>query len=125
MGRMIAGMVVGAYAMQGAKPASDPPASSYLSINEESFPTVLARMRAGKADIEKRQQELLAARYDLSDRPVADVSMSQGKAIQGGVRVKLRSGVTWVALARISPEEIRDKAIFPSGFTPPRIGQSP
>jgi hypothetical protein len=33
-----------------AKPASDPPASSYLSVNEESFPTVLARMRAGKAE---------------------------------------------------------------------------
>jgi hypothetical protein len=54
MGLMIVGMVVGAYAMQGAKPASDPAASSYLSVNEESFPTVLARMRAGKADIEKR-----------------------------------------------------------------------
>jgi len=50
MGLMIVGMVVGAYAMQGAKPASDPAASSYLSVNEESFPTVLARMRAGKAE---------------------------------------------------------------------------
>jgi hypothetical protein len=48
MGLMIVGIVVGAYAMQGAKPASDPPASSYLSVNEESFPTVLARMRAAK-----------------------------------------------------------------------------
>jgi cytochrome c peroxidase len=116
MGLMIVGMVVGAYAVQGEKPASDPPASSYLSVNEESFPTVFARMRAAKADIEKRQQELLAARYDLSDRPVLGVTMSRGKAIQGGVRVKLRSGVTWDALARISPEEVRDKAIFPSGF---------
>ena|SRR5215470_4371538 len=117
-GLIIVGMVVGAYAMQGAKPASDPPASSYLSVNEESFPTVLARMRVAKADIEKRQQELLAARYDLSDRPVLGVTMSRGKAIQGGVRVKLRSGVTWDALARISPEQVRDKAIFPSGFMP-------
>jgi len=118
MGLMIVGMVVGAYAVQGEKPASDPPASSYLSVNEESFPTVFARMRAAKADIEKRQQELLAARYDLSDRPVLGVTMSRGKAIQGGVRVKLRSGVTWDALARISSEEVRDKAIFPSGFMP-------
>jgi cytochrome c peroxidase len=118
MGLMIVGMVVGAYAVKGEKPASDPPASSYLSVNEESFPTVFARMRAAKADIEKRQQELLAARYDLSDRPVLGVTMSRGKAIQGGVRVKLRSGVTWDALARISPEEVRDKAIFPSGFMP-------
>ena len=48
MGLMIVGIVVGAYAMQGAKPAFDPPASSCLSVNEESFPTVLARMRAAK-----------------------------------------------------------------------------
>ena len=110
MGLMIVGMVVGAYAVKGEKPASDPPASSYLSVNEESFPTVFARMRAAKADIEKRQQELLAARYDLSDRPVLGVTMSRGKAIQGGVRVipVLREGtvcvVSWAAVLHGQPD---------------------
>jgi len=63
------GVVVSAYAMQGATRAAGPLPTSYLSVNEDDFPTVLARMRAAKAGVEQRQQELLAARYDLGDRP--------------------------------------------------------
>jgi cytochrome c peroxidase len=66
----------------------------------------------------KRQMDLLTARYDLGDRPVAGVTMSRGKPIQGGVRVKLPSAGTWDALAGMSPDEIRDKGLFPSGFLP-------
>ena len=118
IGLIIVGMVVGAYAMQGTKPAGDPPASSYLSVNEENFATVLARMRAAKADIGSRQQELLATRYDLSDRPVPGATMSRGKPIQGGVRVKLPSGVSWDALSSMTTDDIRDRGSFPSGFMP-------
>jgi cytochrome c peroxidase len=75
-------------------------------------------MRAAKPDIEKRQRELLASRYDLADRPVTGASMSRGKPIQGGVRVKLPSSVSWEALAQMTPEEIRDKGLFPAGFMP-------
>jgi len=118
VGLVIVGVVAGAYAMQGGPRAPSPPASSYQSVNEEDFRTVLARMRAAKAGIEKRQQELLAARYDLGDRPVAGATMSRGKAIQGGVRVKPPAGVTLEALARMTPDEIRDKGVFPAGFMP-------
>ena len=59
-------------------------ASSYLPVTEEDFTTVLARMRAGKAAVMKRQMDLLGARYDLSDRPAAGVTMSRGKAVQDG-----------------------------------------
>src|SRR5947207_894911 len=111
-------VIVGAYAMQGGARASGPPASSYLSVNEDDSPTVLARMRAAKAGIEQRQQTLLAARYDLTDRPGAGATMSRGKPIQGGVRVKLPAGVTWDALARMTSDEIRDKGFFPAGFMP-------
>ena len=118
VGLVIVGVVAGAYAMQGGPRAANPPASSYLSVNEEDFRTVLVRMRAAKAGIEKRQQELLAARYDLGDRSVTGATMSRGKAIQGGVRVKPPAGVTWDALARMTSDEIRDKAVFPGGFMP-------
>ena len=84
MGLVIVGAVVGAYAMQSETRAAGPPASSYLSVNEDDFRTVLARMWAAKAGIEQRQLELLAARYDLGDRPVDGATMSRGKAIQGG-----------------------------------------
>jgi hypothetical protein len=78
VGLVIVGVVVGAYAMQGRPRPASPPASSYLSVNEDDFRTVLGRMRAAKAGIEKRQQELLAARYDLGDRPLAGATMSRG-----------------------------------------------
>jgi len=117
-GLVIAGMVAGARAMQGPVAGSSAPVSSYMPVNEEDFRIVFARMRAAKAEIEKRQRDLLAARYDLTDRPVAGATMSRGKAIQGGVRAKLPAGVTWDALAKMTPEEIRDKGIFPTGFLP-------
>jgi hypothetical protein len=66
----------------------------------------------------KRQPELLNARYDLGDRPAAGVAMSRGKPIQEGVRVKLPPGLTWEGLSRMSPDEIREKGLFPGGFMP-------
>jgi hypothetical protein len=109
-GLAIVSIVAGARAMQGpGAGAANAPVSSYLPVNEEDFRSVFARMRASKAEIQKRQRDLLDSRYDLSDRPVADVSMSQGKAIQGGVRAKLPTGVTWDALVKMTPDEIREK----------------
>jgi cytochrome c peroxidase len=81
----------------------------------DDFATIMARMKAG---IEKRQADLLAERYDVSDRPVAIVTMSRGKPVQGGVRAKLPPGVTWEMLAAMRPEEIRTKDVFPAGFLP-------
>jgi len=93
-------------------------ASSYLPVTEEDFATVLARMRTGKAEVMKRQMDLLGARYDLSDRPAAGVTMSRGKAVQDGVRVRLPAGATWDALGKMTPDEIRDKGLYPAGFMP-------
>jgi cytochrome c peroxidase len=94
------------------------PASSYLPVTEEDFTTVLARMRAAKAAVMKRQMDLLGARYDLSDRPAAGVTMSRGKAVQDGVRVRLPAGTTWEALGKLTPEEIRAQRLYPAGFMP-------
>ena len=74
-GLVMVGTVAGVVAMQGPGPGTaTPPVSSYISVNEEDFRTVFARMRASKAEVEKRQRDLLASRYDLSDRPVAGVT---------------------------------------------------
>jgi cytochrome c peroxidase len=62
--------------------------------------------------------DLLNERYDLSNRPAKGVTMSRGKPIQEGVRVKLPRGITWEKLAAMSPEEIREKDVFPAGFFP-------
>src|SRR3989454_3261901 len=119
LGLVIVGMVAGARAMQGrGAGTANPAVSSSLSVNEEDFRTVFARMRGAKAEVGKRQRDLLASRYALSDRPVAGATMSRGKAIQGGIRVKLPAGATWDALARMTPDEIREKGVFPAGFLP-------
>ncbi len=87
-------------------------------VMKEDFAAVKARMQSQKAEIMKRHKELLEERYDLSNRPVQGVAMSKGKAIQEGVRVKIPTGVTWEQLADMSPEEIREKDLFPKGLFP-------
>jgi cytochrome c peroxidase len=78
----------------------------------------MARMKAEKEGIMQRQLDLLNERYDLSNRPAQGVVMSRGKAVQEGVRIKLVNGMTWEKLAAMSPEEIREKDLLPSGFFP-------
>jgi putative YphP/YqiW family bacilliredoxin len=39
-----------------------------ISAQTESFSALVSRLRQGKATFAKRQQDLLAARYDLADR---------------------------------------------------------
>jgi len=84
----------------------------------DDFATTMAKMKAAKAAIMKRQADLLNERYDLSNRPSKDAKMSRGKPLQEGVRVKLPAGMTWEKLAEMSPEEIKKQGIFPKGFMP-------
>ena len=86
--------------------------------NEEDFPTLVKRLQAEKPKFAKRQQGLLNNRYDLSDRPAKGVTMSRGKAVQDGVRVKLPEGTTWEKLAAMTPDEIKNKNLWPAGFYP-------
>ena len=84
----------------------------------ESFETVRKRMEQEKAAIQKRQADLLGQRYDLSDRPAKGVTMTRGKVVQTGPRAKLPGSVTWQQLAEMSPEQIKDKNLFPKGYLP-------
>ena len=71
-----------------------------------------------KQQVTDRQAQLLADRYDLRDQAM-DATMSAGrKAVQQGVRVKLPDGISWDALAQMSPEEILQQDAFPMGFRP-------
>jgi cytochrome c peroxidase len=84
----------------------------------ESFTDLVKRLQHEKPEFAQRQQALLEQRYDLTDRPVAGVSMGRGKAVQGGVRVRLQGGMTWDKLAAMTPEEIKAKGLWPAGFFP-------
>jgi cytochrome c peroxidase len=99
--------------------------SSYAPVDiPQDFQSLSAPLRAAKAEVEKRQADLLNTRYDLADRPAKGVTMSRGKPVQDGVRVKLPSGVTWDTLATMHPADIRQKDLFPAGFLPlPHVKQ--
>jgi cytochrome c peroxidase len=93
--------------------------SSYAPVViKESFETILGRMKAAKPGVMKRQMDLLGERYDLANRLAPGVTMSRGKPVQEGVRVKLPKGMTWERLASMRPEEIQAQNLFPAGFFP-------
>src|SRR5262249_15015525 len=79
---------VGVFGWLDAKEEPKPKAAEGADGNG-SFATQLAEMKAAKPAIMKRQLDLLQKRYDLRDRAADGVTMSRGKAIQAGVRVKL------------------------------------
>jgi cytochrome c peroxidase len=85
---------------------------------EEDFAALVKRLEKEKPSFAKRQQSLLSEPYDLANRPAAGVTMSRGKPVQEGVRVKLPKGITWDQLASRSPEQIKRDNLWPKGFYP-------
>jgi cytochrome c peroxidase len=93
--------------------------TSYMPVAiAESFSSLRARLAGEKAGAEAEHNALLQARYDLSNRPAAGVTMDRTKPVQEGVRVKLPPGVTWEQLAAMSADQIRDQNLYPQGFYP-------
>ena len=106
-------------AVAATSSAQDPRPSSYAPVAIGApFKDTFKRMVAAKPQVAQRQDALLEKRYDLADRPVAGVNMSNGKPVQAGVRVKLADGMTWERLAGMSPEALRSGGHFPKGFLP-------
>jgi len=103
-----------------------PPDATYRPLPTLPLEAVKANDEAEKPQVMQRQADLLAQRYDLSDRPIPGVMMSGGrKPVQGGVRVKLPPGVTWESLAAMSPDEIRERGLLPAGLMPlPHVKQA-
>ena len=93
--------------------------TSYAPVDlKEDVADVIARMKAAKPEVMRRQMDLLKERYNLASRPANHVTMSRGKSIQEGVRVTLPKGLSWEKLQAMSPDEIRGTDSFPTGFFP-------
>jgi cytochrome c peroxidase len=117
-GWLLPAVVAVALTAQVLAPAHEAPAARQGG-KDDDFASVMKKMKAAKPAILKKHAELLAARYDLGNRPSKDLLMSGGrKPVQEGVRVKLPAGLTWEKLAELSPEVIRKKGLFPAGFLP-------
>jgi cytochrome c peroxidase len=107
----------------GGIPKRDVGKTSYdqlapVLLGQETFAERLAKDKADKAAIMARQQELLEARYDLKRRVDDKVKMTHGKPIPVGPTARLPEGMSWEELARLSPDEIRTKGLFPKGYLP-------
>jgi cytochrome c peroxidase len=102
-----------------ATPPVAPPKTSYMPVvPKEDFKVTMERMKAEKAAVMKRQADLLAERYDLRNDPAPGLTMTRNKPVQQGVRVKLVKGATWQSLAGTTPDDTREKDLWPPGFFP-------
>lgn len=114
----LAVIAVPAVAVAAVALAQEPNSYSPVVITEK-FDSIVKRLSGEKAKFANRQNEMLERRYDLSNRPAQGVTMTRGKPIQEGVRVKLPRGVSgWDELNEMTPEQIRDKGVYPEGFMP-------
>src|SRR6202030_4059301 len=68
---------------------------------------------ANKPKVTATQRKLLESRYNLEPKLDPAVKMSRGKPIAVGPTARLPAGMTWEALDKLSPAEIRERDIFP------------
>lgn len=116
---IVSATVIGLTAFGTALADPLPPDTTYRPLPTQPLSEVKRMDEAKKPEVMSRQAALLNQRYDLSNRPMIGVKMSGGrKSVQGGVRVKLPSGMTWERLANLSPEEIKQREALPEGFKP-------
>lgn len=87
-------------------------------VAQEDFAALVKRTQAEKPKFAQRHEKLLTERYDMTDRPAKGVTMSKGKPVQEGVRVRLPEGLTWDKLAGMTPDEVKSKNLWPAGFYP-------
>lgn len=87
-------------------------------VDGVSFKEAMEKDVQAKPDVMDTQRKLLESRYDLADNPTPGVTMSGGKPVQQGVRVKLPNGVTWERLSGMTPMQVREQKLLPAGFLP-------
>ena len=88
--------------------------SSYMPVMvTESFEAVRKRDVAEKPQVMSKHMALLRERYDLSGKTDSEAKMSGGKPLPVGPTARLRSGITWESLGAMSPDEIKQKGVFP------------
>lgn len=88
--------------------------SSYAPVMiTKSFEAIREQDVAEKPEVMAKHMALLKERYDLSGKTDLNARMSGGKPLPVGPTAKLRDGITWESLGSMSPEEIKQKDVFP------------
>lgn len=87
--------------------------SSYGVINQSStFEQIKEARMAVKAARSQEHQTLLKSRYNLASRISSETVMSGGKPIPVGPTASL-AGTSWDQLDALSPEQIKERGLFP------------
>ncbi len=88
--------------------------SSYMPVMvTESFEAVRRRDVAEKSEVMRRHMAMLRERYNLSGKTDPVAKMSGGKPLPVGPTAIIDSDMSWESLGSLSPEEIKQKGIFP------------
>ena len=103
----------GAGAQDRARPPAEQRESSFSPVVEEPFEVVMRRDKANRARVMAAARKLLEDRYDLTRRVDPNMKMTRGKAVPVGPTARLKRGVTWEQLGNLSPEEVRERDLFP------------
>jgi cytochrome c peroxidase len=110
---LLVGPRTGAHSRPPQSKSADQQPSSFTPVVEEPFDAVRARDKAAKSRVMAEHQKLLEGRYDLRRHVDENVRMTRGKPIPVGPTARLKNGVTWEQLGHMSPDEIREKGLFP------------
>lgn len=88
--------------------------SSYARVSlTKTFSEIMQEDTRNKPTLMNKHRKLLNARYDLSGKTDKKVTMSGGKLIPVGPTAKLKKGLSWDSLAKMSPEEVKSNNSFP------------
>jgi len=79
----------------------------------QTFQETMEADIAARPKVMATHMELLNSRYDLTPKHEPNLTMSRGKPICVGPTAKLRDGLTFEDLAAMTPDEIKEKGVFP------------
>jgi cytochrome c peroxidase len=79
----------------------------------QTFEEAMKADVAEKATVTTQQRQLLERRYNLTPRLDPAARMSRGKPLVVGPTARLPAGMTWESLAALTPEEMRQRGVFP------------
>lgn len=79
----------------------------------ETFGSIMTRLKRAKPANTKAHMDYLKSRYDLSKRVTSEVTMSRGKPLPVGPAARLKRGLTWDEIGRMTSDQIREEDLFP------------
>lgn len=88
--------------------------SSYAPVSiTQSFADMKKADESNKSALMEKHNKLLNERYDLSENVDDSVTMTGGKPLPVGPTARLKKGLSWDELSKMSPADIKSKKAFP------------